>query len=296
MRKIVVSGNCQMAVIIATLQLIFPLDKVVALNFILDPQGDKLEMYRLELCDADIWLVISRDWSSRIYGQLNINNLKIISFPNLEFRGFHPDLIYILEPNSSNTSPVYQSSLIACGYKIGLTQNETYSCFNEIVFGNLGFHDSWKQSIDELKWRFDNSDLNSHFLNYIRHCQRLWVFMYTINHPHVEAIIWLAKLISLEIGATKNVLDMDIVLPELLNSVIWPIYPSIANSIGLTGSLNFFWSTKVRTLNEFINIKYIELDQNYNDKNDIKSAPNFIDLIKVEQSMTSFLGKKNESL
>ncbi len=278
-----------MAVIVASLKLIFPYDEVIALNYISDPQHDNLLNYESTLNDADFWLVISKDWAKVLCEKLNFDIAKVISFPNLEFRGFHPDLSFLLEPNSNLVSPIYQSSLISTAYKMGLSKEVAVTCFKKSIFERLGYHDNWGKSISELKWRFDTSDMNSDFINYIRFCQKRWVFMHTINHPHVECIIWFAKLISLKLGASRNVLDMNIVLPDLLGTVVWPIYPSVADSMSLSGSFTFIWANKALSLEEFIDVKYTQLCQDYPDKSKVVAAPYFLNLSVVEESIAEFL-------
>jgi hypothetical protein len=289
MRKIVVSGNCQMAVIVASLQLIFPHDKIIPLNYISDPQGENLFNYESALHEADFWLVISKDWAKGLCAKLKYDVSKVISFPNLEFRGFHPDLSYIFEPNSKVVSPVYQSSVLVAAFKMGLSKEVAASCFNSSIFEKLGYHDNWSKSIGALKWRFENSDISSDFLNYLRFCHKKWVFMHTINHPHVDCIVWLAKLISLKLGAPRSILDEDISLPDLLSNYVWPIYPSVACDISLLGSFTFIWSNKNLPLQDFIDLNYSQLQTKYSDTSSITAAPYFIELSVVEQVISGFL-------
>jgi hypothetical protein len=289
MRKIVVSGNCQMAVMVASLQLIFPHDKIIALSYIFDPQGENLSNYESALDEADFWLVISKDWAMSLCAKLKYDVSKVLSFPNLEFRGFHPDQSYILEPNSTAVNPVYQSSVLVTAFKMGLSKEVAASCFNSSIFEQLGYHDNWGKSISALKWRFETSDMKSDYLNYLRFCQKKWVFMHTINHPHVECIVWLAKLISLKIGAPRSVLDADILLPDLLTNFVWPIYPSVACDISLSGSFTFIWSNKALSLKDFIDLNYSQLQKKYSDNASIIAAPYFIELSVVEQAIFGFL-------
>lgn len=57
--------------------------------------------------------------------------------------------------------------------------------------------------------------------------------MYSLNHPKITALIRLAKLAAMKMGASAKVLDRYIDINDGLNEVIWPVYPEVGENLSL---------------------------------------------------------------
>lgn len=288
-RNIVVSGNCQMAGVSAALKLIFPKDNLIPLAYQHSPAlNDSCPLAQI-LPSADIWFTVSRPWSMQTLENLCITKgIEVITFPNLEFRGFHPDQCYLLKADSPEADPVYYSGIAAWCYKNGIPLDNVATAFDESIFEALGFHSSWNRSVDLMRHLFSNSDLRDDFELYMAHVQRQPIFMHTMNHPHVFAVVHLAKLIAMRIGASRSILNTQIVLPDVLDYCSWPVYPSIANRLALRGSFNFIWGGKAVSLEESLAIIFKHCQANHPDPAGIRFAPHIINHCLMDEVLGNF--------
>ncbi|KAK0349923.1 hypothetical protein LTR94_031109, partial [Friedmanniomyces endolithicus] len=65
------------------------------------------------------------------------------------------------------------------------------------------------------------------------------LFMHTLNHPHIAAIAQLARGVARRLGAEETDLrqPLENIVPDALSlGPIWPVYPGVAESLGLQPS------------------------------------------------------------
>lgn len=229
-RRVVVSSNCQTGGIAAALQVIFPNDVItpVALPTFTSPDSESKFVEKLK--NADVWVSIGGYELPEKHGIAN--QLQLIRIPIVRFSGFHPDLVYARRTsNNELLMPHYNSAIAVWAYKNGLQVSETEKLFNKKTYSELGYLDHWGPSIEQLKQRFKESDLE--FAEFILPMRREGLFMYSLNHPKVMTLVRLAKLIARKMGAGVEVLDRYIDVNDGLNDVIWPLYPDIGESLSL---------------------------------------------------------------
>ena len=269
-RTIVVSSNCQTGGVAAALQEIFWKDKVLAVPHVNHADEQILEY----LSNADIW--VSSGKFELIQKSLTMNpKLVLHKIPSISFRAFHPDLVYANRISTSKlifTSSDYQSAICVWAYKNGLEIADTVALFTSKVFYELGYFSMWKTSIDNLSQTFKSFNLDlGLFLPFII---RQGLFMYTSNHPKVYALIRLAKIIALRIGANESILEKDINISDGLASLtVWPIYPEIAEFYALGGG-SYDWrispKKKISGLKEYIEESFNSYQKQGIERHDIK--------------------------
>ncbi|GEO97986.1 WcbI family polysaccharide biosynthesis putative acetyltransferase [Methylobacterium haplocladii] len=166
-------------------------------------------------------------------------------FPAIVFPAFHPDMVYVgdfgagaelaLVPSPLHT---YHSAIVLFGYLRGLSAQRIVRLFRQETFAALGYLDGWQLSADDLarSSRAVGVDLAPEILRW----SRRGAFMHAINHPKLFVLADLAGRVARDAGLAPLDLAVDAYLvDDLLDDVIWPIYPPVAEVYGLAGSYAF---------------------------------------------------------
>lgn len=254
MAKVVVTSNCVTGGLVAALSVLQPDSQFVPIPRTVEDIG----VLNQALVDSDVWLVSGLaeiDANARIHNP----ELQVVEFPELYFDAFHPDQVYAWLPDgslaTSATGP-YHSAIALWAWQHGMSVDATKSLFRSEVFSALGYHDRWKGSVNRLTQLFEGFQNFSHN-DFLLPLIRSGSFMHTVNHPKVSAICSLARLLATAImpDDQSNEQPIENVLLDslFLASFSWPVYPSVANSLGIKGS--FLWKLEdhsVIGLDQFI--------------------------------------------
>lgn len=252
--KIALFGSCQVDGISQCLRVMAPKCQILSTNLGVHPDiSDSVEAAKS--CDAIILQTHFRDLLNE--GNL-LDSLKdkyILSCPTWYFPAFHPDLVYISSTKGIVKSPMsdYQSSIIFYAWMKGLTVDQTEELFCEPVFEHLKFFDFWETSKQALLNDIRHSDLD---LSGAFDC---WAacgcFAYSVNHPKLFVLSSIAEAILKKLGIIPTPLPHrpEEFLPDRLSSLVWPVYPPIAQRLGLEGEYVFRVSNDLcLTLREYI--------------------------------------------
>ncbi len=165
---------------------------------------------------------------------------RTVTFPELYFNAFHPDQVYAWMPDRSlvegATGP-YNSAIVLWAWQNGLSTTETIDLFQPAVMQALGYHDRWSVSVNRLRHDFESFP-HLDYRDFIDPLRCSGCFMHTVNHPKVSAIARMARLLALQIDPNvecESIPLEDLLVDSLFNaSFAWAMYPSVANSLGLT--------------------------------------------------------------
>lgn len=230
--KVIVTSNCQVASICACLSIILS-DKfeVIPLPLKGDNNLNLNESINL-IKKADFWVTLN-DFINFYEISLNVNS-QIIKIPRIRFNAFHPDIVYIKDKKTNLHLNDYHSFIAIWSFINGLDENKTKSLFSATIFDKLNYFSMWEPSKHILKKSFENSDIN--FNIFFQEIQKECVFMHTINHPKISAIIVLASMIRDKIEPNNHFI-YDGEINDPLNTSIWPVYPEIGEfySFGQSG-------------------------------------------------------------
>lgn len=170
--------------------------------------------------------------------QQRFKNLQLL--PSMAFTGFHPDCIYIQSQQTILLSPVgsYHSAIAAAAFSQGMTRDRALGLFNAFVYRKLGYFLEFDKALLFLQKHTQAAgwDIEQELSTWLSSGP----FMHTINHPKINVLASIGKLIAIKSGwiaqgtATPN-LDYDM----LENNTIWPTYPELARAVGITGSYVF---------------------------------------------------------
>ena len=167
-------------------------------------------------------------------------------FPVIAFPAFHPDQCYLRgRPTDggevetvTNQMVMYHSAIIVTGYKAGLSVDEVVALFNVESFHRLGYLDRWEAAKRELLAEGVRSGfpLGAMFDRWTK----TGCFMYSMNHPalHVyEDIAW--RLLTDARIPVQNANVACYVEDPFRKMSIWPVYPGVADRLGLRGDYAF---------------------------------------------------------
>lgn len=158
--------------------------------------------------------------------------------PTIAFNAYHPDICYLLASGNSLKGPLgdYHSVIAYAAFRAGLNEEATLQLFREGIYSELGYFNTWDSARETLLARFSHCgfDISPYFVQWCR----TGAFMYSVNHPRVNCVRDIARAILSEFGFQAT---YDDALPHdnLANGPIFPIYPPIAERLGVKGSYRF---------------------------------------------------------
>lgn len=165
--------------------------------------------------------------------------------PSIVFSAFHPDMVYAgaasdLASLKLAPSPLgqYHSAIVLAAYRLGLDAGRATDLFREEVFARLGYLDWWEPAVRELKGAAEQAGFGLE--RELTRWARRGAFMHLMNHPKAFVIGDIAKRLLREAGIEPAPVEIeDYLADELVQDVVWPIYPPIAAQFGLDGSYLF---------------------------------------------------------
>lgn len=166
-------------------------------------------------------------------------------FPTILFPAYHPDMVYAgavaqLSALKLARSPLgqYHSAIALCAHRLGLDVAQTVTLYREEVFSRVGYLSAWDTAVRDLLT--SASQIGFRLDGEMVRWARRGSFMHGINHPKSFVIGDLARRLLDESGlAPEPVAVEDYLGDELARDVVWPIYPDIAETYGLSGSYLF---------------------------------------------------------
>ncbi|MBX3526551.1 MAG: hypothetical protein KF904_10140 [Rhodoblastus sp.] len=242
-RKVAVVGNCQSFGYAFALKLFDPA-LVVDRYPLVAPGLTDLKTLRAALADYD--LVFSQDFGPLILRDnatseaLFADLPGVIQLPTVNFYGFHPDTIHLLDPTKGNRyilgpAGVYHSAFALFGHLAGFSIDQTEALFAHEAFDFVGYLDVWPSAVDEVL-RVGQS-VGMRLDGAIARWARGRAFMYTPTHPRPQVLFDVARLAMDKAGLKAQPLDTDdYAVDDLSRDYILPVYPPLAEHYGLRGS------------------------------------------------------------
>ncbi|TCZ65355.1 WcbI family polysaccharide biosynthesis putative acetyltransferase [Roseicella aquatilis] len=164
-----------------------------------------------------------------------VHRLPVVAFP-----GYHPDMIYLTLHGQVQGSPVgaYHSAIVAAAFALGVEEADVPQLFNRLVYARLGYLEGFGRArtlLLELLARYGldmAADVESWHAD--------GPFMHGINHPRGPVLADVARAAAIRAGLLRP--DAPRVRPpfdHLAADTIWPVYPEIAEVLGVPGSMLF---------------------------------------------------------
>ena len=234
-------SNCQTGGLYAALGGMLPDDEVLPIAWL----GSEPEGLRDLLSVTDVWVSsLPREQSQALLVEIGRPDLALVTVPVVWFPGFHPDVLHVADPRGGELESAvgpYNSAIVVWGWQHGLDAEQIIARFTPAVFAGLGYTGWFAGHVDRLRTSFEGTDVD--FADWYLPLARRGAFMLTDNHPRLDALVQLARPVALRLGADPALVasawEQVIVDGLQSTSVVWPVYPGIADSLGLPGA--FVW-------------------------------------------------------
>jgi hypothetical protein len=234
--RILVSDDCQTGSLASALVRLTTVKEIHAVPAIggqtPDERRAKLRAY---LNCTDLWIVVSHDIiAHELLRDEGNGRIRLLKIPHIRFDAFHPDICSVKHRETKLWTDYNYNSLIAAwSYSQGFGISATVALFNKKTFRQLGYFNAWDNSVGVLRNYFDQSDLKDSFNDFFLSIKRSGCFMHSYNHPKIGVMIELANIVAKKAGLNivRSIIPGE--LNDALNDNVWPVYPDIADDLGL---------------------------------------------------------------
>jgi len=160
---------------------------------------------------------------------------RVRRLPTLYFSGYHPDTCYIDAGDRPLRGPAgeYHSLVAYSSFLAGHSEDQAVARFNEQTFSRLHYFLQWDASWKRMIATFSRNGLDLAPLR--TKWSRGGPFMYTVNHPRIECLRDLGRLVLEREGHKARYLD-SLPADNLANGAVLPVFPPIATRLGSSGS------------------------------------------------------------
>jgi hypothetical protein len=239
-RRYAVMGNCQadgFAQVLCALRPDAVVDRPAP-----EPGPGGVEAMVARLADYDA--VFAQPVRKRGAGLLRSDILaervpRLVLYPMLSFRGFHPDEIGLVRAGAWLGGPIgtLHSLIATAAFLEGLSAERAARLYNRFVFASLGYFDEYERSMAFL----EKTSAEIGFDLPVAALRRLGNFMHTTVHPRIEAIATLVPVALRRAGETvPDGAERDLKLVNYLGRMAcFATYPEIARHLGLPAGTGF---------------------------------------------------------
>lgn len=161
---------------------------------------------------------------------------RFMRLPVVAFKGFQPDCTYVFidgHPLSGAMGP-YHSAIAAAAFLEGLSAERALGLFNAFVYAALGYFSEYEAAATVLGEQAAEMGLD--LGTYLQ--PGAPVFMHTVNHPAVSILGQVAMQALARTGVSPHPVETP-PHDHLGDSYRWPVYPEIAQRLGVAGGLTF---------------------------------------------------------
>ncbi len=244
--NVVVLGNCQARPLAQKLSSMSKRLHVSAVGIVHLLNDDNYHKYEKHFRKAD-WIFAQRVVENYPCDFVRNKALKdkwgkkVVVWPNIYYRGYNPELIYV---RLNNRKPLqgplgdYHNRTIIDSWRQGFSQEETVNRHLDIALNRQAYGSIPEKSLSELRVREKECDIQ--LAEYISERINVKRLFFTFNHPIAELISLCAKKL---IALTELTSDI-VLLPEEfepLGKFCPPINPWVASTIDLSYQENDEW-------------------------------------------------------
>jgi hypothetical protein len=242
MTTVAILGNCQSEGLAQAVEALLPDATVIAMQIsVLGSRHARQETVdRLRGADVIFAMNLNSAWERFTSDQIGAAFSNVVNLPVFLFTGFQPDTTYLEQPYRHIATPTggYHSRIVLSGYLSGRSAQETIRLFNPLVYARLGYFGAYQRDIAAVTRMFDAAGLD--LGEAVERWCRSGCFMHAINHPQQSVLFDIMRAALNKAGFVAQC-DADPAeqADTLEHHAQLPIYPEIAERIGLTGSLRF---------------------------------------------------------
>ncbi len=237
-KKVFIQANCQSHVLRHMFQKLKRLNKKYVILSVkpvhLWQEKDQENIYqKAQECDIFLHQPIFEssfgEFSSDSLKEKLKEGVKIVSFPNLYFTGYHPQAFYLRDENGKKLSKPfdYHDKNILNFFKEGLKTAEILKKLESNSFySEKEIKDNIEKSFETLRIREKNTDIK--VSSYIEANMIGKKLFHVFNHPTNEMLFFLLnEILSILDEVELNSDEKNIFKKEMLGQVQYPVYPSV---------------------------------------------------------------------
>lgn len=160
----------------------------------------------------------------------------VIPYPVIAYNGFHPDVVHAFRPSGPVTSALgnNNSAITLYAWTQGLSEEACLNLFRADVYQAIGYFDYKSKADADLRQSFANYDLDLEISALSRN------FMHIHLHPKLEILAQITRGLVRKMGVPARLQWPEFYLRDpMFVSVVWPVYPEIAQSLGFISEYVF---------------------------------------------------------
>jgi hypothetical protein len=241
--RIVVLGNCQAHGVAHGLAYLLPEAMVEVAQVDTAPRSPRAKAAAALIEGSDLVFaqVFAPPWGPLSYEALSAGPARLVRLPRIIFSGYQPDAVYLKHAGRPLASPLgeYHSAIIAAAFSLQVEEADVPTLFNRLVYARLGYLDAFGKARTLLQER-TLGPFGAPFADAFESWHARGPFMHTANHPRGFVLADIARAAA--IGAGLLPADAPRVTPafdHLASNTVWPVYPGIAEALGVPGSVVF---------------------------------------------------------
>lgn len=162
----------------------------------------------------------------------------VTRLPLTAFEAYQPDLCYLTVDGQVLRGPMfdYHSKIVVAAWRKGMTPAQAKALFTAAHYERFGFLGIWDACKQVYLGSYADAGLD--LASYFPRWSREGAFMHSVNHPAIRVVADIARALLAQDGLAPRETDF---LPHdnLKNAPVWPVYPEIAEALGVRGSLLF---------------------------------------------------------
>jgi hypothetical protein len=197
------------------------------------------------VAEAEIVFAQRVPWADEVrtvLSRIGRSQVPVVSAPRLKFSGFHPDLTM----GAAGKFPwlpmgTAHSAILLAAWRDGLEPEDALTLFRDEVYEELGYYQAYASSRKALLKECAACGLDANRL--LESWEHSGAFFYVPLHPKMN-VLWdigfeLLRSAGLYDGKKPDLREED----PFSTNLIWPIYPEIAEKLGLSGDY-VFWPNR----------------------------------------------------
>lgn len=195
------------------------------------------------LVQADVAIANVGRWVNKtrqIANSVGRREMPVLAAPRFHFSGFHPDCVLAERPEGERRElPMgnANSAIVLAAWRDGLSADEAITLFRAEVFEALGYFATFDVAMEMLEQECSEAGFD------VAPFVAKWIgngpFVHLPLHPKLDVLkdITIHQLQTAGIEAEH--VSASEMQDDLAKSVVWPVYPEIARSLGIAGDYIF---------------------------------------------------------
>lgn len=244
--RVLVVGKCHSRGIASAWQAVRPADEVSSVTWVKLRKGYSVARLIADISEADHVFVEAnamgvRELSARELGfSIHDEAVPMLAaaleratlYPVTHFSGYHPDFLRLEKTGCSH--------IALAAHAMGMSQARAAELFNSYIYSALGYFDEYDKA---ESFALQVGQASGFDLSNMLQPVNGQAFMHIPTQPTIGFWMRFAGLLCSSVGLEYDA-DAASPIDEPAGELVWPVYPELAEQIGVEGGLDFKASKK----------------------------------------------------